>query len=126
MSRLMFVYLSGTEKGKTRIFKQNQVTIGTDDTFDLTVVPEEGGQLPEGLLAEVYEDDNNEHFLVPRYKSDFFEINVNGEKPDPSAQGYDLQDGDTIHFGHGLSSASILFQVMPENFSTASLIRYAG
>ena len=39
MSRLMFVYLSGTEKGKTRIFKQEQVTIGTDDSFDLTVIP---------------------------------------------------------------------------------------
>src|SRR5262249_47200364 len=32
-------------------------------------------------------------------------------------------DGDTLHFGHGLSSASVLFQVMPENFSTAGLAR---
>jgi S1-C subfamily serine protease len=119
----MFVYLSGTEKGKTRIFKQEQVTIGTDDSFDLTVIPEEGGHLPQGLLAEVFEDVSGELFLVPRYKDDFFGITVNGEKPDPTAQGYELQDGDTIHFGHGLSSASILFQVMPENFSTASLIR---
>src|SRR5689334_9649476 len=123
MSRLMFVYLSGTEKGKTRIFKQEQVTIGTDDSFDLTVVPEDGGHLPQGLLAEVYEDVSGELFLVPRYKDDFFGISINGEKPDLTAQGYELQDGDTIHFGHGLSSASILFQVMPENFSTASLIR---
>ncbi len=126
MSRLMFVYLSGTEKGKTRIFKQDQVTIGTDETFDLTVVPQDGGELPVGLLAEVYSDDNDEHFLVPRYKGDFFEISVNGEKPDPAAEGCELQDGDTIQFGRGLSSASILFQVMPENFSTASLIRQSN
>jgi S1-C subfamily serine protease len=119
----MFVYLSGTEKGKTRIFKQEQVTIGTDDSFDLTVIPEDGGHLPQGLLAEVFEDVSGEHFLVPRYKADFFGITINGEQSDLTAQGYELQDGDTIHFGHGLSSASILFQVMPENFSTASLIR---
>jgi hypothetical protein len=34
------------------------------------------------------------------------------------AAGYNLQDGDTLHFGHGLSSASLLFQVLPENFDT--------
>ena len=35
MSRLMFVYLSGTEKGKTRIFTQEHVTLGTSDACDL-------------------------------------------------------------------------------------------
>jgi hypothetical protein len=49
MSRLMFVYLSGTEKGKTRIFTQDHVTIGTSDACDLRLVPEEGGALPDGV-----------------------------------------------------------------------------
>ena len=128
MSRLMFVYLSGPEKGKTRIFKQDTVTIGTSEAFDLTLVPEEGGSLPEGLVAEIYCDERVESmYLIPRYKPDFLELTINGEvAPEPTASGYELDDGDTIHFGHGLSSASILFQVMPENFSTASLVRQAG
>src|SRR5262249_9870366 len=53
MSRLMFVYLSGSEKGKTRIYKQDRVTLGTADSCDLKLVPNEGGELPEGVLAEV-------------------------------------------------------------------------
>ena len=127
MSRLMFVYLSGPEKGKTRIFKQDSVSIGTSDSFDLTLVPEEGGTLPEGLVAEIYCDEDGVMHLFPRYKQDFLEISINGESLiEPSASGYELNDGDTIHFGHGLASASILFQIMPENFSTASLVRQAS
>src|ERR1044071_8234143 len=56
MSRLMFVYLSGTEKGKTRIFTQNHVTIGTSDTSDLKLVPEDGGSLPNAVLADTSND----------------------------------------------------------------------
>jgi S1-C subfamily serine protease len=123
MSRLMFVYLSGSEKGKTRIFTQNHVTIGTSDASDLKLVPEEGGSLPDGVLADVYDDDGAFH-LVARKESDHLSITVNGE-PVPSDEtpaGHLLQDGDTLHFGQGLSSASILFQVMPENFSAAQLV----
>ena len=123
MTRLMFVYLSGTEKGKTRIFKQEHVTIGTTDHFDLMLVTEEGGSLPDGLIADIYSEDDGTLTLMPRYKADFLEFSINGEVPEDSPAGYELRDGDTIHFGHGLSSASILFQVMPENFSTASLVR---
>lgn len=128
MSRLMFVYLSGPEKGKTRIFKQETVTIGTSEAFDLTLVPEEGGSLPAGLVAEIYcNDDDTSMHLLPRYKQDFLEITINGELlAEAESGGYELRDGDTIHFGQGLSSASILFQVMPENFSTASLVRQAS
>ncbi|MEW6129772.1 MAG: trypsin-like peptidase domain-containing protein [Acidobacteriota bacterium] len=122
MSRLMFVFLSGTEKGKTRIFTQSTVSIGTSDSYDLTLVAEEGGLLPEGLIAEITNEPNDILKLIPRYKTDFFPITINGEPVSPEMNGIELQDGDTIHFGHGLSSASILFQVMPENFSTASLV----
>ena len=45
MSRLMFVYLSGTEKGKTRIFTQDHVTLGTSDACDLKLVPDDDGVL---------------------------------------------------------------------------------
>ena len=121
----MFVYLSGSEKGKTRIYNQNRVTIGTSDACDLKLVAEEGGTLPAGLLAEVYDFDDGNFNLIPSKESGDLTININGEQmngADP-ATGYTLRDGDTVHFGHGLSSASVLFQVMPENFSTAQLAR---
>jgi serine protease Do len=122
MSRLMFVYLSGTEKGKTRIFKQDHVTIGTSDACDLKLVAEEGGALPEGVLADVFDEDSTFHLL--RREENHFDLTVNGEAVDSSAAaGLPLQDGDTLHFGHGLSSASILFQVMPENFSASGIVR---
>lgn len=122
MSRLMFVYLSGTEKGKTRIFKQDHVTIGTSDACDLRLVPEDGGVLPDGVLADVFDEESNFH-LVPRVENQF-ELTVNGENLEANAPaGHPLHDGDTLHFGRGLSSASILFQVMPENFSASSIVR---
>jgi serine protease Do len=122
MSRLMFVYLSGTEKGKTRIFTQDHVTIGTSDACDLKLVPEQGAILPDGVLADVFDEDNSFH-LVPRSEN-HFEITVNGEGLEAdSVGGHALHDGDTLHFGHGLSSASILFQVMPENFLASGIVR---
>ncbi|HKG20708.1 MAG TPA: trypsin-like peptidase domain-containing protein [Blastocatellia bacterium] len=123
MSRLMFVYLSGSEKGKTRIFTQQSVSIGASDACDLTIVPEEGGVLPDGVIADVHDDDGAFH-LAPREGMEHLEIRINGEELDPDpAAGYALNDGDTIHIGHGLSSASVLFQVMPENFTSASITR---
>jgi len=124
MSRLMFVYLSGTEKGKTRIFTQDHVTLGTSDGCDLKLVPEEGGSLPEGVLADVYDDAGAFHF-VQRIDQSEFPITINGEAmgADETGAGHSLRDGDTIHFGHGLSGASVLFQVMPENFSAVHPVR---
>lgn len=119
----MFVYLSGTEKGKTRIFTQDHVTLGTSDACDLKLVPEEGGSLPDGVLVDVFDDQNKFH-LVPRF-GDQLQITINGEGLgiDETGAGFDLHDGDTIQVGHGLSSASVLFQVMPENFSAAHPVR---
>ncbi|HJQ68145.1 MAG TPA: trypsin-like peptidase domain-containing protein [Blastocatellia bacterium] len=124
----MFVYLSGSEKGKTRIYSQNRVTVGTSDACDLKLVAEEGGTLPAGMLAEVYDFDDGNYNLIPSKEAGDLPININGEQmngADP-ATGYMLRDGDTVHFGHGLSSASVLFQVMPANFSTAQLARRGG
>jgi S1-C subfamily serine protease len=124
MSRLMFVYLSGTEKGKTRIFTQDHVTLGASEACDLRLVPEEGGSLPQGVIADVYDDDGAYHF-VQRLDQSEFQITINGEQmgADETGAGHNLRDGDTIHFGHGLSGASVLFQVMPENFSAAHPVR---
>src|SRR5262249_32208939 len=118
MSRLMFVYLSGTEKGKTRIFTQDHITVGTSDTSDLKLVPEEGGDLPEAILADIFREDGF-YRLVPREPDGSLEIAVNGERlaQDESSAGSVLRDGDTLHFGHGLSSASVLFQIMPATFT---------
>ena len=120
----MFVYLSGSEKGKTRIFKQDHVTLGTSDTSDLKLVPEDGGSLPEGILADVYDDESSCH-LVPHANQDQCEITINGEELgiDQTGAGHVLRDGDTIHFGNGKGGASVLFQIMPENFSSAHPVR---
>jgi S1-C subfamily serine protease len=119
MTRVMFVYLSGIEKGKTRIFTQDHVTVGTSDASDLKLAPEEGGRLPVGVVADLYSLEGV-YQLVPRDSGADFEIAVNGAslRSNGSAAGYNLQDGDTLHFGHGLSGASLLFQVLPENFDT--------
>ena len=124
MSRLMFVYLSGTEKGKTRIFKQDHVTLGTSDTCDLTLVPDDVDSLPEGVLADVYDDENTFH-LVPHLGHDGFEITINGEElgTDDTGAGHTLRDGDTVHFGRSDAGASVLFQVMLENFSATHPVR---
>lgn len=120
MSRLMFVYLSGTEKGKTRIFTQDHVTVGTSDACDLKLVAEDGGSLPDGVLADIYDDENVFH-LVSRVEQEEFPVTINGDElnPDETGAGHQLRDGDTLHFGRGLSSASVLFQIMPKNFSSA-------
>src|SRR5262249_34451864 len=119
MSRLMFVYLSGAEKGKTRIFTHDHVTVGTSETSDLLLSPEEGGKLPDGVVADLYSQDGV-YRLVPRDLAPDFDIAVNGAllSANGSAAGYNLHDGDTLHFGHGLSGASLLFQVLPENFGS--------
>lgn len=124
MSRLMFVYLSGSEKGKTRIFTQDHVTVGTSDVCDLKLVPEDGGTLPEGVLADIYDDESAFH-LVARTEQDQFPISINGQplQQEETGAGHQLHDGDTIHFGHGLSSASVLFQIMPATFSSAHPVR---
>ena len=123
----MFVYLSGSEKGKTRIFTQNHVTIGTSDTSDLKLVAEDGGALPDGVLADVYDDEGAFH-LGLRSDAGDLTISVNGDEVPlvESPAGYALADGDTLHFTQGLSSASVLFQVMPENFSAAQIVRRSG
>ena len=120
MGRLMFVYLSGTEKGKTRIFTKNHVTVGTSEDSDLKLAPQEGGQLPEAVVADLYSHDDGSYHLLPRNPSPGVDIAVNGALLSSNGSGvpFDLHDGDTLHFGHGLSGASLLFQVLPENFNT--------
>src|SRR5262249_51327133 len=116
MSRLMFVYLSGSEKGKTRIFTQDHVTVGTSETSDLKLTPEEGGSLPDGVVADLYSQDGA-YRLVPRNLAPDFDIALNGAPlgDNGSSADYNLNDGDTLHFAHGLSGASRLFHVRPDN-----------
>ncbi|HEU4390886.1 MAG TPA: serine protease [Blastocatellia bacterium] len=123
MDKLMFVYLSGSEKGKTRIFTQDHVTLGTADNADLKLVPEGDGTWPDGLLADVYNDDGSYHVVTREV--DHLRVTVNGEQLDSelSPAGYPLRDGDTLSFDDGSASASILFQVLPANFAAANLVR---
>lgn len=123
MDKLMFVYLSGSEKGKTRIFTQDHVTLGTADTADLKLVPEGEGSWPEGLLADVYNDEGS--YQVVTRDADHLRVTINGEKLDDelSPGGHTLRDGDTLSFDDGSASASILFQVLPANFTASNLVR---
>ena len=120
----MFVYLSGTEKGKTRIFYQDHVTLGTSDACDLKLVPQDAGSLPDGVLADVYDDENTFH-LVPHFGQGNFEITINGEElgTDETGAGHNLHDGDTVQFGSSQKGASVLFQVMPEYFTATHPVR---
>lgn len=117
----MFVYTSGAEKGKTRIFTQDHITVGTSDACDLKLVPEREGGLPEGVLADIYNDDGIYH-LVPRGAADHLRVLVNGE-PAITAEpaGHPLRDGDALQFGEAGSGASVLFHIFPENFSSLDL-----
>jgi S1-C subfamily serine protease len=123
MDKLMFVYLSGSEKGKTRIFTQGHVTLGTVDSADLKLVPEGEGAWPEGLLADVYNDEGAYHVVMR--EADHLHVTVNGEQLDngTSPAGHPLRDGDTLSFDDGNASASILFQVLPDNFAASNLVR---
>jgi S1-C subfamily serine protease len=116
----MFVYLSGIEKGKTRIFTKTHVTVGTSEDSDLKLAPEEGGKLPDGVVADLYSEVDGSYHLAPRNLSPDFDIAVNGALLSANGSGadYALRDGDTLHFGHGLSGATLLFQVLPENFNS--------
>ena len=122
MSRLMFVFLSGTEKGKTRIFTQQHITLGTSDECDLKLVAEEGGRLPDGVLADIFSEEGLLYF-APRTNSESIRITVSGQEVLPEdPAGHPLKDGDTIQLGEGLSSASLLFQVLPHTFHGTQLV----
>ena len=121
----MFVYTSGSEKGKTRIFTQPRVTIGASDDSDLKLAPEEGGVLPDEVIAEIQSQHGIYQLLSHQTTTPPLEIAVNGVpvKQSDDSQGYVLRDGDTLHFGHGLSAAGLLFQIMPDSFDLAPAAR---
>lgn len=116
----MFVYLSGSEKGKTRIFTQEHVTIGTSDECDLKIIGDEERHLPELVLADIFHQDGV-YQIVPRTLPNNFHVSVNGNGnlPLESNVGHLLHDGDTLFFGDTGTGASLLFQVMPENFNAS-------
>jgi serine protease Do len=121
MGHLMFVYTSGAEKGKTRIFTQDHITIGTSDACDLKLVPEREGGLPEGVLADIYNDDGLYH-MVARVAADGLPVLINGEPAvatEPA--GCALRNGDSLQFGEVGSGATVLFHVLPENFGSLDL-----
>ena len=79
------------------------------------------------MLADVYDDEGAFH-LGLRSDAEDLTISVNGDEVplEESPAGHALTDGDTLHFTQGHSSASVLFQVMPENFSAAQIVRRTG
>lgn len=122
MSSFMFVFLTGRDKGKTRIYQQDRVTIGTSDTCDL-VLPASGVaatgepvRLPD-LLASVRRSDDGPPTLTLKV-GDELPFSINGEPIDAIAPGetFSLHDGDTLRFGPPGRGSELLFHLLRQDF----------
>src|SRR4051812_5683492 len=104
MSSFMFVFLTGRDKGKTRIYQQDRVTIGTSDTCDL-VLPVSGVNSTGALvrlpdhIASVKRGEDSVPFLTLTV-GDELPFAINGETISVIAPGetFTLHDGDTLRF----------------------------
>lgn len=117
----MFVFLTGRDKGKTRIYQQDRITIGPSDTCDL-VVPIAGtgvtGELiplPD-VIASVRRLDEG----VPRLTlkvGEEVEFAINGTTIASTSPGesFPLHDGDTLRFGAAGRGTELLFHVLRQD-----------
>src|SRR6185369_17294168 len=121
MSSIMFVFLTGRDKGKTRIFQQNRVTLGTSETCDL-VLPASGVsstgelvRLPDHI-ASVKRGEDAIPFLVLK-AGDELPFALNGEAISVIAPGetFTLHDGDTLRFGTPGRGTELLFHILRQD-----------
>src|SRR3954451_12950596 len=102
MSSFMFVFLTGRDKGRTRIYQQDRVTIGTADSCDLVLPLSAAGptgelvRLPD-ILAQVKRDEDGLPQLTLKVGQEV-PCAINGEPLAVVAPGetYTLHDGDTL------------------------------
>jgi S1-C subfamily serine protease len=120
MSSFMFVFLSGRDKGKTRIYQQDRVSIGTSDSCDLVLAlngSRSTGKLfdPPEVLAHVRRVRGASQFVVKA--GDDFPVAINGERVLSSLTGESrsIYDGDTIRFGEQGKGIELLFHVLRED-----------
>jgi serine protease Do len=119
----MFVFLSGRDKGKTRIYQQDRVTIGTSDACDLVLTlngSRNTGKLfetPE-VLAQIRRVKGASQLVVKA--GDDYPVALNGERVMSALAGEarSIYDGDTIRFGEQGKGVELLFHVLREDVTT--------
>lgn len=121
MSSFMFVFLTGRDKGKTRIYQQDRVTIGTSDVCDL-VLPVAGVgatgeliRLPE-VIASVKRDAEGLPILTIQV-GDELPFAINGSVINTIAPGetFPLHDGDSLRFGPPGRGTELLFHLLRQD-----------
>lgn len=121
MSSLMFVFLTGRDKGRTRIYQQDRITIGPSDACDLVVaVPNvsaagEPVEVPD-VIATVRRLEDG----VPRLTlkvGDEIEFAINGQSIAAVSPGesFPLHDGDALRFGPSGRGAELLFHLLRQD-----------
>jgi serine protease Do len=120
MSSFMFVFLSGRDKGKTRIYQQDRVTIGTSDACDLVLTlngSRTTGKLfdPPEVLAHVRRVKDATQFVLKA--GDGFPVSINGDRVlnELTGEPRSLYDGDTLRFGEAGKGIDLLFHVIRED-----------
>jgi serine protease Do len=120
MSSFMFVFLSGRDKGKTRIYQQDKVTIGTSDSCDLVLMlngSRSTGKLfdPPEVLAQIRRVKGASQLVLKA--DDDFPVAINGERLVSAIAGdtRSIYDGDTIRFGEQGKGVDLLFHVLRED-----------
>ncbi len=120
----MFVFLSGKDKGKTRIYQQDRVTIGPAEACDLVVALNggSGAKLPD-VLAHVVRDEDGATQLTIKAPG-AVPIAINGEPVEISeTSSRRLRDGDAIRFGKGAKVPELLFHELRQNFNPLHPVR---
>jgi S1-C subfamily serine protease len=121
MSSFMFVFLTGRDKGKTRIYQQDRVTIGPSDTCDLVVpivgmgVTAELIPLPD-VIASVKRVEDGEPRLTLKVGEEV-EFAINGKTIAATSPGesFPLHDGDTLRFGPAGRGSELLFHMLRQD-----------
>jgi S1-C subfamily serine protease len=121
MSSFMFVFLTGRDKGRTRIYHQDRVTIGTSESCDLVLSVNGAratGKLfgPQGVVAQVKNSDGGPQLVIKC--GDELPVAINGERVtcEPPATSVALYDGDSIRFGEPGTGPELLFHVLRDDF----------
>jgi S1-C subfamily serine protease len=121
MSSFMFVFLTGRDKGKTRIYQQDRITIGTADSCDL-VLPVTGVKATGELvrlpdhIASVKRSEDGIPILTLKV-GDELQFAINGEPIAVIAPGetFTLHDGDAVRFGPPGRGTELLFHVLRQD-----------
>jgi len=121
MSSFMFVFLTGRDKGKTRIYQQDRVTVGPAESCDL-VLPLTGvGPAGEEIMlpdiaATVKRGEDGIPFLTLKVGGELpFAINSERVVATAPGESFVLHDGDSLRFGADGDATELLFHVLRQD-----------